>query len=42
METLHVVKVGGAVVEDAQKLERLLCSFAALPGRKRFPLTGSG
>lgn len=34
METLHVVKVGGAVVEDAQKLERLLCSFAALPGRK--------
>lgn len=34
METLHVVKVGGAVVEDAQKLERLLQSFAALPGRK--------
>ena len=34
METLHVVKVGGAVVEDAQKLEQLLRSFAALPGRK--------
>lgn len=34
MESVHVIKVGGAVVEDAGKLEHLLRSFAALPGRK--------
>ena len=34
METLHVVKVGGAVVEEPGKLEAFLGSFAALPGRK--------
>lgn len=33
-EILTVVKVGGAVVEDAQHLRLLLDSFAAIPGRK--------
>ncbi len=33
-EILTVVKVGGAVVEDARHLRLLLDSFAAIPGRK--------
>lgn len=33
-ETLVVVKVGGAVVEDEQQLSQLLNDFAAIPGRK--------
>ena len=32
--TITVVKVGGAVVEDATALSRLLTDFAAIPGRK--------
>ena len=31
---ITVVKVGGAVVEDATALSRLLTDFAAIPGRK--------
>lgn len=34
MEKLFVVKVGGAIVEDADRLTRLLADFAAIPGRK--------
>ena len=33
-ETLTIVKVGGAVVEDEAQLAQLLKDFAALPGRK--------
>ncbi|MBR1576487.1 MAG: acetylglutamate kinase [Bacteroidales bacterium] len=33
-EQLHVVKVGGAVVEDPASLSALLSAFAALPGNK--------
>lgn len=31
---LNIIKVGGAVVEDAASLENLLAQFAALPGNK--------
>lgn len=34
MEKINVIKVGGAVVEDAASLSSLLDSFAMLPGRK--------
>lgn len=34
MERLNVIKVGGAVVEDATSLADLLGQFAALPGHK--------
>ena len=33
-ETLTIVKVGGAVVEDEQQLAQLLRDFAAIKGRK--------
>lgn len=34
MEKLFVVKVGGAIVEDTDRLTRLLADFAAIPCRK--------
>lgn len=34
MEKITVVKVGGAVVEDAEQLDRLLTAFSAIEGRK--------
>ena len=34
MEQVTVIKVGGAIVEDAERLAQLLDRFAALPGRK--------
>ena len=34
MEQLHVIKVGGAVVEDPARLNQLLARFAAIEGRK--------
>ena len=34
MEKVTVVKVGGAIVEDSEKLARLLKDFAAIPGKK--------
>ena len=34
MESIYIVKVGGAIVEDERRLGRLLRDFAALPGRK--------
>ena len=33
-EKLFIIKVGGAVVEAPDSLDRLLKDFAALPGRK--------
>ncbi len=33
-QKLTIVKVGGAVVEDAAQLDALLAAFAAIPGRK--------
>ena len=33
-EKVTIVKVGGAVVEDDQQLEQLLCDFSAIEGRK--------
>ena len=34
MEKINVIKVGGAVVEDEQQLDRLLKDFSAIEGRK--------
>ncbi len=34
MEKITVVKVGGAIVEDNEKLAQLLKDFAAIPGKK--------
>ena len=34
MEQVTVIKVGGAIVEDAERLAQLLDRFAALPGQK--------
>ena len=34
MEKVTVVKVGGAIVEDSEKLAQLLKDFAAIPGKK--------
>ena len=34
MDKLTIVKVGGAVVEDAQQLETLLNNFCSIPGKK--------
>lgn len=34
MESLYIVKVGGAVVEDAEQFSALLDNFAAIPGKK--------
>jgi len=34
MEKVTVVKVGGAIVEDSEKLAQLLKNFAAIPGKK--------
>lgn len=34
MEQINVMKVGGAVVEQPEYLDELLCQFAALPGHK--------
>lgn len=34
MEKVTIVKVGGAVVEDNEKLAQLLTDFAAIPGKK--------
>lgn len=33
-QEIKVVKVGGAVVEDGEKVNRLLCDFSAIEGRK--------
>lgn len=33
-EKITVVKVGGAVVEDEERLSRLLSDFSAIEGRK--------
>ena len=33
-ETLHIIKVGGKIIDDEAKLAAFLTSFAALPGRK--------
>ena len=33
-KNINVIKVGGAVVEDAASLNNLLTQFAALPGAK--------
>lgn len=38
---LHIVKVGGHVIEDEESLGRLLDAFASLPGRKIL-VTGGG
>ncbi len=34
MEKVTIVKVGGAIVEDSEKLAQLLKDFAAIPGKK--------
>ena len=34
MEKVTIVKVGGAIVEDCEKLAQLLKDFAAIPGKK--------
>lgn len=34
MEQINVIKVGGGVVEDVASLQRLLDTFAAMPGKK--------
>jgi len=34
MDTLTIVKVGGAVVEDSGQLQRLLDNFSSIPGKK--------
>ena len=34
MEKVTIVKVGGAIVEDNEKLAQLLTDFAAIPGKK--------
>ena len=34
MEKITIVKVGGAIVEDSEKLAQLLKDFAAIPGKK--------
>ena len=34
MDKVTVVKVGGAIVEDSEKLAQLLKDFAAIPGKK--------
>ena len=33
-QALTIVKVGGAIVEDEQRLQRLITDFGAIPGRK--------
>jgi acetylglutamate kinase len=33
-ETLHIIKVGGHIIDDEAKLASFLTAFAALPGRK--------
>ena len=34
MDTLHVIKIGGNIIDDAEKLASFLASFASLEGRK--------
>ena len=34
METLHVIKIGGNIIDDEAKLAAFLKSFAAIPGKK--------
>jgi len=33
-QDLNVIKIGGNIVDDPQRLERFLCDFAALPGER--------